>query len=91
MTHHAKENNLKDIKVIHMHTEGPALYAQPDCAHIFRSVSTFMGGNVRKAVAEGRADAIPIFLHEIPLLFRRGIIPIDVALVQVINLVTFNI
>lgn len=41
-----------------------------------------MGGNVRKAVQEGRADSIPIFLHEIPLLFRRGIVPVDVALVQ---------
>jgi acyl-CoA hydrolase len=42
-----------------------------------------MGGNVRKAVNEGRADAIPIFLHEIPLLFRRGLIPVDVALINV--------
>jgi acyl-CoA hydrolase len=83
MAHHGKENNLKDITVIHMHTEGPAYYAQPEYSHIFRSKSTFMGGNVRKAVAEGRADSIPIFLHEIPLLFRRGLIPIDVALIQV--------
>jgi acyl-CoA hydrolase len=82
MTKHAKENNLKDIRVVHMHTEGPALYAQEDCKDIFRSVSTFMGGNVRKAVAEGRADSIPIFLHEIPLLFRRKIIEVDVALVS---------
>lgn len=82
MAAHGKENNLKDITVIHMHTEGPAYYAQPEYAHIFRSKSTFMGGNVRKAVAEGRADSIPIFLHEIPLLFRRGLIPIDVALIQ---------
>jgi acyl-CoA hydrolase len=82
MAHHGKENNLKDITVIHMHTEGPAYYAQPEYSHIFRSKSTFMGGNVRKAVAEGRADSIPIFLHEIPLLFRRGLIPIDVALIQ---------
>lgn len=83
MAHHGKENNLKDITVIHMHTEGPAYYCQPEYSHIFRSKSTFMGGNVRKAVAEGRADSIPIFLHEIPLLFRRGLIPIDVALIQV--------
>lgn len=82
MAHHGKENNLKDITIIHMHTEGPAYYAQPEYAHIFRSKSTFMGGNVRKAVADGRADTIPIFLHEIPLLFRRGLIPIDVALIQ---------
>lgn len=82
MAHHGKENNLKDITVIHMHTEGPAHYAQPEYAHIFRSKSTFMGGNVRKAVSEGRGDSIPIFLHEIPLLFRRGLIPIDVALIH---------
>lgn len=51
-------------------------------------MSTFMGGNVRKAVADGRADAIPIFLHEIPLLFRRGIIPVDVALINVNSLIS---
>lgn len=66
-----------------MHTEGPASYCQPDCEGIFRSNSLFMGGNVRKAVAEGRGDAVPIFLHEIPLLFRRKIIQPDVALVSV--------
>lgn len=82
MANHGKENNLKDITVIHMHTEGPAFYAQEDCKGIFRSLSTFMGGNVRKAVADGRADSIPIFLHEIPLLFRRGLIPVDVALIH---------
>lgn len=82
MAQHGKENGLKDVKVIHMHTEGPAYYAQADFDGMFRSTSTFMGGNVRKAVAEGRADAIPIFLHEIPLLFRRGLINIDVSLIQ---------
>lgn len=43
----------------------------------------FMGGNVRKAVAEGRGDAVPIFLSEIPLLFYRKILQPDVAVVQV--------
>ncbi|CAO1438142.1 unnamed protein product [Diamesa serratosioi] len=81
MAHHGKENNLKDITVVHMHTEGPALYAQEEYSGIFRSKSTFMGANVRKSVAEGRSDSIPIFLHEIPLLFRRGLIPIDVSLI----------
>lgn len=42
-----------------------------------------MGGNVRKAIAEGRGDAIPIFLHEIPKLFSRGIVKPDVALIHV--------
>jgi acyl-CoA hydrolase len=102
LTNHGKANNLRDITVVHMHTEGPALYAQPDCKDIFRSKSTFMGANVRKAVAEGelklfersffihmfvffsgRGDSIPIFLHEIPLLFRRKLIQPDVAIVSV--------
>ncbi|XP_063703436.1 4-hydroxybutyrate coenzyme A transferase [Culicoides brevitarsis] len=83
MTKHGKERNLRDIKVVHMHTEGPATYCAPELKDIFRSVSTFMGGNVRKAVAEGRGDSIPIFLHEIPLLFRRKMIQPDIALIHV--------
>ena len=50
---------------------------------IFRSNSLFIGANCRKAVNEGRADFTPIFLSEIPLLFQRKIIDIDVALIQV--------
>lgn len=83
MTKHGKDNNLRDITVVHMHTEGPASYCAPDCKDIFRSKSTFMGGNVRAAVADGRGDAIPIFLHEIPILFRRKLIQPDVAIVSV--------
>lgn len=83
LTKHGKENNLRDITVVHMHTEGPALYCAPECKDIFRSKSTFMGGNVRAAVAEGRGDAIPIFLHEIPILFRRKLIQPDVAFISV--------
>ena len=50
---------------------------------IFRSNSLFIGGNCRKAVNDGRADFTPIFLSEIPLLFQRKIIDLDVALIQV--------
>lgn len=83
MTEYGKANKLKDVTVCHMHTEGPASYCDPSCEGIFRSTSFFMGGNVRKAVAEGRADAIPIFLHEIPLLFHKKIVKPDIALIQV--------
>lgn len=83
MTIAGKQRNLKDIKVVHMHTEGPGLYCAPELGKTFRSVSTFMGANVRKAVADGRGDSIPIFLHEIPLLFRRKMIQPDIALVHV--------
>ena len=42
-----------------------------------------MGGNSRTAIKEGRADAIPIFLSEIPILFRQKILNLDIALVSV--------
>ena len=57
-----------------------------DLTGIFRSNSFFTGANCRKAVNEGRGDFVPIFLSEIPLLFHRKIIEIDIALVQVWNL-----
>ncbi|XP_065349547.1 4-hydroxybutyrate coenzyme A transferase [Cloeon dipterum] len=83
MTKHGKENKLKGVTVCHMHTEGDADYTEPDCDGIFRSTSFFMAKNVRKAVAEGRSDCIPIFLSEIPLLFHKKIIKPDVALIHV--------
>lgn len=83
MVAHATKNNLEDITVCHMHTEGPATYAKPEYSEIFRSNSFFMGGNVRKAVADGRGDNMSIFLQEIPLLFHRKIVQPDVAFVHV--------
>lgn len=83
MTHVGKAKNLENITVCHMHTEGKAIYTQPEYEGIFRSCSFFMGGNVRKAVADGRGDCIPIFLSEIPLLFYKGIYKPDIALIQV--------
>lgn len=75
--------DLNGIEFIHLHTEGVAPQIQPNALGHFRDSSMFIGGNVRKAVQEGRADYIPIFLSETPLLFRRGILPLDVALAQV--------
>ncbi|CAH2059638.1 unnamed protein product, partial [Iphiclides podalirius] len=83
MTEVGKSANLRDIKVVHMHTEKEAPYVAPECKDIFRSVSLFMAANVRKSVAEGRSDAIPIFLQDIPKLFHRKIIQPDIALIQV--------
>src|SRR5690606_12937732 len=65
------------------HTEGPAPYAHPDLANAFVPQAFFIGANLRTAVREHRAHYIPTFLSEIPLLFRNGHIPLDVALIQV--------
>lgn len=83
MAKHGKDNKLENVTVCHMHTEGPGEYAKPEYKDIFRSNSFFMGANVRKAVAEGRGDNVPIFLHEIPLLFYKKIVKPDVSFIHV--------
>ncbi len=68
----------------HTHAwQGTAPYVEPDCQGIFHTTCFFVGPNMRKPVAEGRAEYVPIYLSEIPNLFRRKILPVDVALVQV--------
>ncbi|HMA48008.1 MAG TPA: acetyl-CoA hydrolase/transferase C-terminal domain-containing protein [Frankiaceae bacterium] len=79
----ARAAELRVVEVVSLHTEGDAPYAAPEMAANFRVNSLFVGANVRQAVQEGRADYMPVFLSEVPLLFRRGVLPLDVALVQV--------
>lgn len=43
----------------------------------------FISANMRKCMNEGRGDAVPIFLHDIPFLFERKIIPVDVSIISV--------
>ncbi len=81
MTDRAPE--LDDIEIVHLHTEGEAPYAEPEYSDTFHTNALFVGANVRKAVNEGSADYLPIFLSEVPGLFRRNILPVDMALVQV--------
>ena len=78
----ARSPELHGVEMTHLHTEGAAPYV--DAAHRghFHTTSLFVGANVRGAVAEGDADYVPVFLSEVPALFRRGILPLDVALVQ---------
>lgn len=83
LAEYGKNNQLKDVKIHHIHTEGAAEYNEPELSGIFRSNSLFTGSNCRKPIAEGRADFTPIFLGDIPQLFFRGIIKPNVSLVQV--------
>jgi acyl-CoA hydrolase len=75
--------NLKDVEVISIHTDGTVNYALPPYNKAFKINSCFVGGNVRKAVNTNQGDYIPIFLSEIHWLFRRNLLPLDVAVVQV--------
>jgi acyl-CoA hydrolase len=74
--------DLRNVEIVHLTTMGNADYTLPQYEGIFRHVAFFIGANVRQAVHEGRADYIPIFLHEIENLFRTGAMPLDVALIQ---------
>lgn len=79
----ARGPDLADTQIVHILTLGVAPYADPKLKDGFRHNALFIGPNVRDAVAEGRADFTPIFLSEVPRLFRHGKMPIDVALIQV--------
>jgi len=74
---------LSGVEVIHLLTLGEAGYVKPGLEASFRHVAMFVGGNVREAVRQGRADYIPVSLSEIPALFTSGLLPIDVCLIQV--------
>jgi acyl-CoA hydrolase len=78
----ADRQDLRDVRLYHLHLSGPVRFAEPAHAAQFRSVSLFTGGSLRPAVQEGRADFVPVFLSEIPGLFTRRRIPLDVAIVQ---------
>ncbi|MFH4977673.1 hypothetical protein AB6A40_004382 [Gnathostoma spinigerum] len=80
---YAREHDLKGIKLHHLHLEGPAKWIQPGYKERIRSNSLFTGANLRKAVNEGIADFNSTFLHEVPALFRRGAIKLNVALLHV--------
>jgi 4-hydroxybutyrate CoA-transferase len=78
-----RAHELKDITIYQMHTEGKAPYADAKWKDVFKVNCFFIGANLRNAVQEGRADYIPLFLSEIPNLFRKKIIRIDFALIHV--------
>jgi 4-hydroxybutyrate CoA-transferase len=75
--------HVRDVEVVHILTMGRADYIVPEMEGHFRHNALFIGGNVRQAINEGRADYTPIFLHEIEALFETGAMPIDVAFIQV--------
>jgi len=79
----ARAPELFDVELVSVSLQGQALFADKKYKDNFRINSLFVSQNIREAVNDGRGDYIPIFLSEIPNLFRRNILPLDVALVQV--------
>ena len=74
---------VRDVEIVHLMTMGKSPYIAPEMEGHFRHNAMFIGGNVREAVNDGRADYTPVFLSEIEGLFETGAMPIDVALIQV--------
>jgi 4-hydroxybutyrate CoA-transferase len=78
----ARASDLRDVGMIHLHTEGPGPHLAPEMAPHFRHRALFVGPNARAAVNEGRADYVPVFLSDVPDLFDRGVLPLDAVLVN---------
>lgn len=83
MCDRGRAGELKNVHVHHLHTEGPAPYADPEFEGVFQLDSFFVGSNVRKVTQSGYADYIPIFLSETQRLYRDGYIKCNVAMIQV--------
>lgn len=79
----ARASELRDVEIVHLHTEGEAPYVAPEFAESFHTNVMFIGANVRSAIYTGEADYIPVFLSEVPALFRKKILPLNVAMIQV--------
>jgi acetyl-CoA hydrolase len=75
--------NLENVEICQALTIGPADYVKPDMEGHLRVNTLFISQNVRKAVQEGRADFTPVLLSEFPLLFKRGHLPLDAAIIHV--------
>ncbi|MNK07015.1 Succinyl-CoA:coenzyme A transferase [compost metagenome] len=78
-----RASELRDVEICHLHTEGEAPYANPELKDSFHVNSFFIGKNVRHTITAGNGSYTPVFLSEIPNLFRKNILPIDVVFIHV--------
>ncbi|WP_114749273.1 acetyl-CoA hydrolase/transferase family protein [Pleomorphovibrio marinus] len=79
----ARKDELEQVEIVSITTLGDMPLADPSCKGSFFINSLFVSENVRKAVNSDQGGYVPIFLSEIGFLFRRGVLPIDVAIIQV--------
>jgi acyl-CoA hydrolase len=79
----ARGPELEDVELVHFHTEGPGPHLAPAMAGHLRHRALFIGANAREAVNEGRADYVPVFLSDVPELFRSGVLPLDAVFLNV--------
>lgn len=78
-----RASELRNIEICHLHTEGDAPYANPELAESFHVNSFFIGANVRHTLKAGNGSYTPVFLSELPLLFRKNVVKLDIAFIHV--------
>lgn len=78
-----RASELRDVEICHLHVEGEARYANPELAASFHVNSFFIGANVRHTLKAGNGSYTPVFLSELPHLFRKNVLPLDVAFIHV--------
>lgn len=83
MCERGRRKEFHNVRIQHLHIEGPAPYSNPEFEGIFQLESFFVGHNVRKDTQAGYADYIPVFLQETQRLIREGYTPVDVVMIQV--------
>lgn len=78
-----RASELRNVEICHLHTEGEAPYAHPDLAASFHVNSFFIGANVRHTLNAGNGSYTPVFLSELPHLFRKKVVLLDVVFIHV--------
>ena len=78
-----ERERLREVELVFISVYGPVFVDQPGMEAHFHLNSLFVSGSIREAVDAGRADFVPVFLSEIPELFKRRVLPLDGAIVQV--------
>ncbi len=78
-----RASELRNVEIVHVLIFGDAPHLKPEYAENFRLRGLFIGDNARAAVQSGRGDFVPMFLVEVPRMFRNNVLPLDVALIQV--------
>ncbi len=79
----ARHKELRNVEICQLHTEGEAPYANPELRDSFHVNSFFVGKNVRHTLKAGNGSYTPVFLSEVPNLFKKNIVDLDVALIHV--------
>lgn len=78
-----RASELRNVEICHLHIEGEARYANPELVDSFHVNSFFIGANVRHTLKAGNGSYTPVFLSELPRLFRKNVLPLDVAFIHV--------